>query len=66
VQELEKQTQALAATVQKVRNQLQPGSRSPQGVPEDLQELINSREKDRICWTNVCRSVHDGGNQLAA
>ncbi len=29
-------------------------------------KVINSREKDRICWTNVCRSVHAGGNQLAA
>jgi hypothetical protein len=36
VQELEKQIQALTATVQKVRDQLQPGSRSPQGAPEDL------------------------------
>jgi len=36
VQELEKQIEALAATVQKVRDQLQLGSRSPQGAPEDL------------------------------
>jgi hypothetical protein len=36
VQELEKQIQALTATVQKVRDQLQLGSRSPQRAPEDL------------------------------
>ncbi len=36
VQELEKQIQARTATVQKVRDKLQPGSRSPQGAPEDL------------------------------
>jgi len=36
VQELERQIQALTATVQKVRDQLQPGSRSPQGAPEGL------------------------------
>ena len=36
VQELEKQIQALTTTVQKVRDQLQHGSRSPQGTSEDL------------------------------
>jgi len=36
VHELEKQIQALTATVQKVRDQLQAGSPSPQGAPEDL------------------------------
>jgi len=36
VQELEKQIQALTTTVQKVRDQLQHGSRSPQGASEDL------------------------------
>ena len=36
VEELEKQIQALTATVQKVRDQLQLGRRSPQRAPEDL------------------------------
>ena len=36
VQELEKQIQALTTTVQKVRDQLQPSSRSPQGASENL------------------------------
>ena len=36
VQELEKQIQALTVTMQRVRHQLQPGSRSPQAGAEDF------------------------------